>query len=63
MNEKEILRQATKYEPIVTFMTKEGLTGIYRIDNNIVRTFLVKDVDNARREIIRKTIQVESENE
>lgn len=62
MEKNECLRQATKYAPIATFCAKDGLTGIYRLNNNIVRTFLVSEVEAMRRTMLKERME-EAENQ
>ena len=37
---EEFLKKATRVRPMATFDTIEGKKGIYRLEENVVRTFL-----------------------
>lgn len=57
---EELLRQATKYPALETFCTPQGLKGIYRLDGNRTRTFLVAEVQRKEQEL-REQLSEESE--
>lgn len=47
----ELLAQATKYNPLRTYVQDGVQYGLYRLDGNVVRAFPVCEVEKKRREM------------